>query len=155
MIPLLLNEASLTLLELVAEATQKFAAMDEAAWQYRSAAGKWCRKEVLGHLVDSAACNHQRFLRAQLEEEIYSGPGYPQDDFVRLQQYATADTATLVALWRAFNIHLAHVVRNIDPGKLDVACSIGNNAPVTLSFVVTDYVAHLHHHLEALFTEHT
>ena len=29
------------------------------------APGRWAKKEVVGHLIDSAANNHQRFVRAQ------------------------------------------------------------------------------------------
>ena len=112
----------------------------------RPAPGKWSRKEVLGHLVDSALNNHQRFVRAQLANAL-EFPGYAQVDWVRCQDYASADWPALVELWRCVNRHLAHVVRRIPPEKLAVPCRIGDGVPVSLGDLVADYLRHLRHHL--------
>jgi hypothetical protein len=113
------------------------------------APGKWSRKEILGHLVDSASNNHQRFVLAQLAGEL-AFPGYAQNDWVRIQGYADEEWARVVDMWCALNRHLAHIVSRIPAEKLQTRCRIGDNAPMTLEALIADYVRHLEHHLEQL-----
>ncbi len=103
----------------------------------------------MGHLVDSALNNHQRFVRAQLVDAL-DFPGYAQDDWVRCQGYAAEDWTRLVDLWAAVNRHLVHVVERIPEGALSVPVRIGANAPVPLSAVIADYLRHLEHHLQQI-----
>lgn len=112
----------------------------------RPAPGKWCRREVLGHLLDSAFNNHQRFVRGQLTERLEI-PGYAQNDWVRCQGYAEADWNELITLWEALNRHLANVIARIPATALSTPVRIGDGALVTLAEVVADYLRHLEHHL--------
>ena len=112
----------------------------------KSDASKWCKKEVLGHLVDSAANNHQRFVRALLAEELVF-PAYVQNDWVRAQEYAGESWEIIVDLWSALNLHLAHMVDRIPAGKLSMQCRIGENPPMTLEALIADYIRHIVHHL--------
>ncbi len=112
-----------------------------------ASAGKWSPKEVLGHLIDSAANNHQRFIRGQLENELVF-PGYKQTDWVSLQGYTEEKWKDIVGLWAGLNRHLAHVVARIPSGKLETPCRIGGGSPVTLGYILDDYVRHVEHHLE-------
>ena len=79
----------------------------------------WSPKEVLGHLIDSAANNHQRFVRAQ-QADALTFPGYEQNQWVSSQGYQDADWAHLVALWTHLNLHLADVIARIPPSKYSV-----------------------------------
>jgi hypothetical protein len=115
----------------------------------RPAPGKWCAKEILGHLVDSAANNHQRFVRATLEGEL-SFPGYAQDGWVSVQRWAEEDWDVVVALWCALNRHLAHVLAGLPVGARSAPCRIGDRPAVTLAMLAEDYLRHLEHHLAAL-----
>jgi len=106
----------------------------------------WSPKEVLGHLIDSAANNHQRFVRAQ-QADALTFPGYEQNQWVSSQGYQDADWAHLVALWTHLNLHLADVIARIPPSKYSVPCTIGGDAPVPLEAIVVGYRNHLHHHI--------
>ena len=109
-------------------------------------AGKWSRKEILGHLIDSAANNHQRFVRAQFVDSL-AWPGYQQADWVSVQRYRDEPWSDLLNLWAAFNRHLAHVIESVPESKTGTQCVIGNGEPVTLEWLVRDYLRHLRHHL--------
>ncbi len=111
--------------------------------------GKWTRKEILGHLIDSAANNHQRIVRAQLAGP-YAGPGYEQDAWVRIQQYGARPWTELVDLWAALNRHLAYAIESVPASTLSTPCTVGDDEPVTLEWLMRDYLRHLRHHLDQL-----
>jgi hypothetical protein len=122
-----------------------------------TAPGKWSKKEIVGHLIDSAANNHGRFVRAQLQEDLVF-PGYDQDAWVRVQRYRDRPWSDLVALWRAYNRHIACVMESADPDtvarvrqshNLDELAwkAVQRTEPTTLDYFMRDYVAHLEHHL--------
>ena len=133
----------------VATATPSLRAVSEEAADTPIAAGKWAPKEILGHLIDSAANNHQRFVRAE-EGETLRLPGYAQDRWVDSQGYAARAWADLVDFWAAYNHHLAHVLDRVSESRRDVPCEIGGGPPVSLSFVALDYIGHLQHHLRQI-----
>jgi hypothetical protein len=108
--------------------------------------GKWVKKEILGHLIDSASNNHQRFVRGQLADS-YAGPGYQQEAWVATNGYRGRPWPELVELWSGLNRHLAHVIETAHDASLATPCRVGDNAPVTLEELMRDYVRHLRHHL--------
>jgi hypothetical protein len=136
-------------MQVVEETETRLSAITEPESMTRSGAGKWSRKEVLGHLIDSASNNHQRFVRAQLDGAL-NFPGYQQDGWNRAQQYQSEPWANLVWLWASYNRHLAHVIGAMPDDAGPRICVIGGGSPVTLEFLVTDYVVHLEHHLEQI-----
>lgn len=111
---------------------------------------KWSVKEIIGHLVDSAANNHQRFVRAQLGATDLQPYRYAQDYWVNLQQYQSADWHALVSLWYYYNVHLASLIASIQPEFLENELDAWDE-PVTLRYVAEDYVRHLNHHLDQIF----
>jgi hypothetical protein len=134
---------------LLAMAVPRLQTISESESTEPIAAGKWSRKEILGHLIDSAGNNHQRFVRAQLSGEIRL-PGYDQELWVSTQSYRSESWENLVQLWVSFNRHLLHLGTNIPPAKLNSTCFIGDNMPVTLEFLFIDYVRHVKHHLHQI-----
>ena len=114
----------------------------------RPAPGKWSKKEIIGHLIDSALNNHQRFIRAQ--QGPIEMPGYAQNFWVEAQGYQDANWETLIHVWETINRNLARVMQLIPADALQQTCRIGNNEPVTLEFLVTDYLEHFKHHLRQL-----
>ena len=141
-----MKEVSAKLLNLVEMAEPRLREISELESAKPILPGGWSRKEVIGHLVDSASNNHQRFVRAALQASL-DFPAYDQNGNVRLQAFQEADWSLLVSLWAAYNRYLAHVIAHLPAAKLDTVCRIGSGEPVTLGFLATDYVRHLAHHL--------
>ena len=107
----------------------------------------WSKKEELGHLIDSAANNHVRFVRASLEPE-FRGLGYEQDGWVALHGYNEMPWAELIDFWKRYNTLLAGLVRRIPEEHLRKKCVVGESQPVTLRFLIEDYTLHMQHHLD-------
>jgi hypothetical protein len=108
--------------------------------------GGWSRKQVLGHMLDSAANNHQRFVRAILDG-AYSGPIYDQDGWVELHGYSELPWEALLQWWIAAHEILKQVVARVPEERLNSPCVVGDDAPVSLRFLIEDYVDHQRHHL--------
>lgn len=124
------------------------------------APGKWSAQQVLGHLVDSAANNHGRFVRGAAREDLCF-EGYDQEAWVRAQRYERADWALLVALWESYNLHLAWVLEGLAPAALERARAahtldaiawevVPAGEPATLAYLARDYLGHLCHHLRQI-----
>ena len=127
----------------------------------KSATGDWSAKQVLGHLIDSAANNHQRFVRAQYTNDL-AFPGYDGDQWVEAQKYNDEDWVDLIDLWRAYNLHLVRVVSIIpeavltqqrDKHTLDQIAfkTVDQSNPTTLEYLIRDYLDHLKHHLDQIW----
>jgi len=112
-------------------------------------AGGWTRKQIVGHLCDSAANNRQRFVRASTDG-TYAGPGYAQDAWVAAHGYADQQWETLLDWWRAEHEILKAVVARIPAERLGTLCTVGDDAPVTLEFLIEDYVQHQRWHLKQI-----
>ena len=108
--------------------------------------GGWTRKQIVGHLLDSAANNRQRFVRAAIDGE-YAGPGYAQDAWVAAHGYAEQSWDDLLLWWSTEHQLLMTVVDRITEERLGVMCRVGDAEPVTLRFLIEDYAAHQLHHL--------
>ena len=133
----------------VDEAARRLRTVAESAAAAKPRPEVWSVKEIVGHLVDSAANNLQRFVRAPQVAEL-TLPGYDQVAWVRAQDYQGRPWRDLLEVWVVSNHHLSHAIRRIPPPALEVPCRIGADAPVTLRFLVEDYVVHLRHHLRQI-----
>lgn len=109
----------------------------------------WSPKQELGHLIDSAANNHIRFVRAALEPEL-AGPSYAQNEWVNLHAYQDKPWTTTLFFWHAYNTFLVDLISRIPEDKLTTPCTIGSAVPCTLRFLIDDYVLHLQHHIDHL-----
>ena len=137
--------------------------ISEGQSEQARAGDHWSSKQIIGHLIDSAANNHARFVMAQLKDDLLFA-GYEQDGWVRVQQYQNAPWPQLVELWRAYNLHLLHVMSCVPQEKLMKQCTrhslqkiafetVSESDPVTLEYLMKDYVVHLKHHLSQIFGE--
>jgi DinB superfamily len=142
-------ELSHSILGVIDSTEPRLRAVSDAESLVPVLAGGWSRKQVIGHLIDSASNNHQRFVRAMLADTL-EFPRYDQAGNVRVQAVQEADWLLLVSLWASYNRYLAHVIGQMPTDKVDTVCRIGANEPVTLGFLVEDYLAHLQHHLKQI-----
>ncbi|MFZ3339397.1 MAG: DinB family protein [Terriglobales bacterium] len=118
----------------------------------KPAPSKWSAKEELGHLLDSAANNHQRIVRAQLED-IPAMPGYEQNRWIAVHAYQQRDWKELIELWRALNQQLLSAAESVPPAGWSRTLTVAGSAPVTLQFVFEDYLVHMVHHLRHIGIE--
>ncbi len=141
--------ASKQLLEMSAEDSQQ-----------PRAEGKWSPKEIIGHLIDSASNNHQRFVRAQFSDDLIFS-GYEQEGWVRVQHYQSEPWPELVQLWKLYNQHILHLMSFVPEatrlklrGKHNLhqiaSDSLSEAEPVTLDWFMRDYVDHLKKHLKQI-----
>ena len=147
----------------VEEAAPKLLQITAAEARRRPRPEKWSPAEIIGHLIDSASNNHQRFVRAQFQNDLVF-PGYDQDAWVALQTYRDAPWVDLVTLWKFFNIHIARVMEN-SPESVRKSPRAKHNLdklawrpvrldqPATLDYFMNDYVGHLKHHLAQIFPD--
>jgi hypothetical protein len=151
------------LLTTIDRAVPALRALDEALTARRPAPKRWSKREILGHLIDSASNNHQRFVRARWQADLVF-QGYAQDDWVDLQGYAEAPWAELVDLWALLNRHLARVMSRVPEAirsrprerhNLDRVAyrPVAIDRPATLDYFMADYVDHLCHHLDQILDE--
>ena len=145
----------------VDEAAKRMLLMSEEESRRPLELEKWSPKEIVGHLIDSASNNHQRFVRAQFQDDLVF-PGYEQEAWVRLQRYQEEPWPRLVELWKAFNLHLAHLMEHTHLNELrkprvrhnlqQLAWRpVSQDEPTTLEYFMRDYVGHLKHHLQQIF----
>ena len=131
------------------ELPQLQALSEEAASVKPRGPESWSAKEELGHLIDSAANNHLRFVQATLQPEM-SGPGYAQNPWVEVHGYQDKPWLSTVSFWHSYNTFVADLIERIPEPKLLTMCRIGTYEPATLGFVIEDYVVHLQHHVDHL-----
>ncbi len=145
----------------VESASQQLLAISDQQAATTRCAGTWSPKQIIGHLIDSAANNHQRFVRAQFTDELVC-PTYDQGAWVESQHYNDEPWSQLVQLWRHYNLHLAHLMSvlpeaiKLKPRKkhnLDRVAwkPVSAGDPVDLKYFMRDYVGHLEHHLNQIF----
>ena len=135
------------LLQILQESQSAFTGISEVDWSAKPNPRKWSKKEILGHLVDSALTNLRRFIMTQYQpvEKIV----YHQDEWVVLQGYQQAELTELMTLWVSLNRQIARVIRRVPEDKLEFTCDTGKTGiePHSLGFLIDDYLVHLQHHL--------
>ena len=147
----------------IESASTRLAEISDSQSAQPRAEDHWSSKQILGHLIDSAANNHARFVLGQLKDDLLF-PGYDQDGWVRVNHYQEASWSQLRELWRAYNLHLYHLMANAAKEKLQTPCTlhalqeiafktVPKSEPVTLEYLMKDYVHHLKHHLGQILGE--
>ncbi|KFF75225.1 hypothetical protein HX13_08535 [Chryseobacterium sp. P1-3] len=129
---------------------QRFQTISEEEWEYKAGPEKWSKKEIIGHLCDSAFTNIRRFVVTQYKEN--ENIVYDQNIWVKAQNYQNIPISELINLWKALNDQIVHVVENIPDEALQRTCDTTKTElqRFTLEFIIKDYVDHLQHHLKAI-----
>ncbi|HEY0054438.1 MAG TPA: DinB family protein [Pedobacter sp.] len=143
----MIHQAIEKLNEFCTSVPNKLMQLSEEEFTFKRSPGKWSRKELLGHLIDSATNNHQRFVRAQFETAVVF---YDGDNWVNVQKYQEENSELLIKLWESYNRHLAYVIKQIPEDKLQRTATGKDGKHLTLAFFIEDYVNHLEHHLKQL-----
>ena len=136
----------------VTDAAEQLWACPPQALSDRPNPGAWSKKEELGHLIDSAINNYARVIRIQ-REDAPALPAYEQDAWVERQGYNDNDWQGLITLWLGLNQHMLNAVRRVPESALTRTSTIANHQPMTLEFVIEDYVDHMIHHLQHIGVE--
>ncbi|MFN3191907.1 MAG: DinB family protein [Aureliella sp.] len=150
--PVNLESIQLELEQLVETVTPMLASLDPESIAGRQDPKKWSKKEILGHLIDSAANNHQKFVRLQ-SQTGFDFPGYAQEEWAAVQVWTDADLESMTQLWRLYNRHLVYVISKIPKAVQSNSMTIDGIGPFRLDFIVSDYVEHLKHHLRQIFPD--
>ena len=154
------TELSEKLLNITESSYRKLKDISEVESGKKPQYGGWSHKEIIGHLIDSASNNHQRFVRAQLKNDLIF-IGYQQDEWINVQQYQTSPWLSLINLWYEINMHLSRVIAAIPDETLlfnrtehnldEIAWKpVAKSEPVTLAYCINDYIGHMQHHLKKL-----
>jgi hypothetical protein len=108
---------------------------------------KWSLKEIVGHLIDSASNNHQRFARLQIEQTI-SLPGYDAEAWVSISNIQNLDFDFMVGFWKMYNYFLLNLIHGIEPKNMKNIWKTIDGKEYTLEFLIDDYFAHMELHLQ-------
>ena len=159
----LMNKIVEKLDDVISSSAEKLNEITEGEGRLPYASGKWTRKEVLGHLIDSAANNHRRFVLAQLKDDLLF-EGYSQDDWVNVQKYSDESWDGLIKLWKAYNAHILHLIKAIPENILRKKESTHNlheiawkdfrrDIPASFEELIDDYIDHMQHHMNQIFSQ--
>jgi DinB family protein len=146
----------------VMDATARLREIPEHESRQKRSPDDWMPIEILGHLIDSAANNHQRFVRAQFTDDLVF-PGYEQNEWVSSQKYADEFWPEVIQLWSSYNLHIQYLASVIPEAILTKPRATHNldqiafklvdkSEAATLEYLIRDYVDHLRHHLNQIFT---
>ncbi|MBS1566255.1 MAG: DinB family protein [Bacteroidetes bacterium] len=120
--------------------------IDEADFSFKPGRGKWSKKEIIGHLIDSASNNHHRFVRGQFEDTPFIR--YDQDKWNQHGYYQQIDSRQVILFWEAYNRQLLALIKQLPAEKLNNPVNTGGEKSLTIGFLIEDYVQHLEHHLK-------
>lgn len=136
---------------LLSQADFFFAYADESFLQLPIAEGKWSRKQILGHLIDSAINNLTRFTEIGYQSQPYIYREYKQNELVSVNQYQTADSRELFQLWLSLNKQIVRVMQSQTEERLQLKIQFADGSSSDLKFIMTDYPEHMEHHLKQIF----
>ena len=146
---------------IILHTTEKLLELSEEQSAIPVAPGKWSPKQIIGHLIDSASNNHQRFVRIQFPDDKFF-PRYHQDDWVTVQHYQGEPWELLVKLWKYYNLHLAHIIVRMPEAVIQERITKYTSEQISwvpaeqrdkfnMEYLIRDYVEHMKHHLNQLF----
>jgi hypothetical protein len=140
---------SISKLEFICETIpDKLFKLEERLFNEKISPNKWSKKEILGHLIDSATNNHHRFVKGQYE--ILPKISYDQNKWNELNFYQLTEKNQLIDFWTLYNKHLLIIFKNIKSENLKNEINTGGIENCTIEFLINDYIEHLEHHLNQI-----
>ena len=121
------------------------AEIEESKFSLKVSPEKWSKKEIIGHLIDSATNNHHRFVQIQFQDIIIKP--YDQNKWNKGNFYQQISGKQIIDFWTIYNQHLIEIIKRIREEDLQKEFTTIDNKSFTLSFLINDYVEHLEHHL--------
>ena len=111
-------------------------------------------RQILGHLIDSASNNTHRIIHLQYRENPMSFPNYAtngnNDRWIAIQHYHQENWPHMIQLWKYMNLHLVHVIRHIDSGKLSNQWKSSESELISLQKNIEGYLPHFNLHLKEM-----
>lgn len=136
--------------EALHQAVEHFHPLNSEDWKKKPAPLSWSKQEILGHLIDSARYNLQRFTEIQFSKAPYAIKPYSPDQLVAANAYQKADVQQLVLLWKALNDQILHLTEQQPPEALALPLKYDEGNLSSFGELWTDYVQHLKHHLHQI-----
>jgi len=133
---------------LIDEIPSKLTSTNDEAFKAKLNPNKWSKQEILGHLIDSATNNHQRFVRSQFE--VIPLISYDQNGWNKHSYYNEFDKAQLIEFWEVYNCHILELIMKIPKESLTKKCNTGGAENYTIEFLFNDYVDHMEYHLKQI-----
>lgn len=115
-------------------------------------ADKWSKKEILGHLVDSAINNLQRFTEIQFSDKPFQIYRYHQAELVQANAYQEAEIDEYLPLWVQLNKRIIQIMRLQTKRTLSFEILLYEGEKSDLKFLMTDYVDHMEHHVKQILS---
>ena len=154
-----MNPYANTLRDIISSSLDQLLSLPATELQYKAKPQAWSKLEIIGHLIDSAYNNYQRFLRAQMQSDLRFS-GYAQDEWVRRAQYHKREPQEVIQGWQVANLHLAQLLDSISQNEMQLfkphnfhqigMNPISEEVPANLAYLIWDYIYHLEHHLGQL-----
>lgn len=155
-----MNQLQQNLAHVIDHATPSLLAISEKDFSTKPSPERWSKKEILGHLIDSAYNNHQRFIRAEGRTNLIFD-GYDQVAWVKRNAYQERVASNIIQCWKVANQHLATMIGQINTEVLQQKSNEHNfhqigmrpvaaSEPVSLAYMIEDYIFHAEHHLSQI-----
>ncbi len=144
----MINETCTELSAIITSIPNVLHQMSDEEFSFKSSTDKWSKKEILGHLIDSATNNHHRFVRSQFEEVPLIT--YEQNNWNKFSYYQQLDKQQLIDFWTFYNKQILALMQQIPEISLNRKCHTGGAEPLTIGYLFADYVQHLKHHLNQI-----
>lgn len=111
---------------------------------------QWSKKEVLGHLIDSARYNLKWFTEIQIKPNPYQVTDCNQGELVLANEYQLAESKDLIMLWVGLNKQIMHVLKQQNEKTLQIHAKLPNQKMTNLIFLINDYLDHMEYHVKQI-----
>ena len=144
-----MKDVYLELNSIINDFYNKYKGLDNEIASKRPGTDRWTLKEIVGHLIDSASNNHQRFVRLQIADELIF-PGYGKDNskWLEIEKYNELNFSDIILLWKQYNVLIGNIIKGVDESKLENYWIKSDGDKTTLKYLMIDYVRHIKEHVK-------